>query len=820
MTVTYATDVTHGKYISNITAGGISWDFMANPIWEGYCWADPPGIDNILLPHDFFTLTASGPTLGLTTLQYDGIGAIAGLRIKLYIQETATGITCKAPEIALCPAGLSMKEIKFPIFRSANHGLAANSYGVLGGALIPLPHTRIDAGGALSIIPPSLMYEGLYDSASKEGLMIWCEDEVGHAMQMKMTGHTFADSTVMYLNHYMDRRYTTGAVAAKTYLTKVEPLLGISVDGRMCYQDFNEKYREWFGAAARPWYRRWATDATVSPRIKTKGMVLNTAKGSALLETEITSLATYLGNEKLLVRWRFDDGTFVDHPPDSGMSSLDSEYLTAMENLRQSSIDVSVYTITRQWLSTLTSPFDPDSFSTYGDLKPMMVHNKDGSARQDGNGMYAWDFTHASSDDVQLELIDSYWAMHTGEKPSGIYLDNYTPHFSTSFGMDIEDLAADTTWTYALHRAGIASTMTAVKAQLAGDVENPIVGCEVVDLSTVKIADLIGIWKPYHNYEAGNDTRSQTYVSGHICRAAKLDGVGLSEGGVDFLYATRQAVTRDWLATGIAAVSDVSAGNDIIATPPNVGIYAPVWTWVKQLVDLATGPAKKYFEGKRVRGLPDDFVIALDNTDYTNFEEARIAFECGAYPIQTAIHQSVGGDLGIIVAHCFKTGMTSTFNPPTPGPRTVPITIVPAAYDLDAGTYALVQDGEILEIFFADETFETEVTVEEDTVSLFEVVKIGETRIDVLLDGGSVTIVGEEAQAFVGFDLTLSGAAGPVTIAFKSSETDLVYHTAVFSTSGHIFLRGVAQTVPAGEGIKITGGASGAIFTGSVYWSK
>ncbi len=716
-------DGTFGTYISTVTTNGKTWTF--NPFYlfagRGYTIATTTEAD---FTSANFTLasTVESPS-GTFTYTYNGAAAYVGLQVKLTVAITGDAIYFKAPEIVTCPAGIAVMKLRFPNVDVQSYGTNANAWGVLGGAIIPLPVTRTDAGGLLRIDPPSMMYSGLYDSVSKECLMLYSDDESGHGLMAKLTGTT--TSTKLYFDHLMDRRYTGGTLSAKTYNIRLQQFTGLSTQGAMCYQDFADRYRTWARNPSRPWASRghWSNAPTVSSRIKSKGFVFNAQEGTALIKTEIERLATYLGVDRILARWQFVP-SYVSTAPNPNATPT-AAYLTALDALIAQGVDVSIYTIPTQWLNSLTTPYDPTNYSTFGDVRPMMIHTKAGAVAQNQFHSYIWDYTHASTDDVINSLIDGFYALHTRSQPTGTYVDVLYHYVEPTLGVSQEDLAADTGWTFALHQAGIATTATAIRTARRAAVSESILNTELIDpVGTLNIVDLAGIWRPHTTYEGGNDTRSGPYIFGELVRVAKLDGISLAEGSASFVYGTIQAVTRDWMATGIAALSDTSAGNALVDADPASGTFGPLWAWVKKCCDMALGPALPYFRGKRVIGFGDAFTTTLDATDFTSFEEARIAAYCGGEPIQTCVWQAQDGRLGIIIAHCFTAGMTSIIAP-TPGARSVTITLVPAAYGLSSTTqYLLMQNvnGNYTPIttWTPTGTLTQSVTVQENTINLFE----------------------------------------------------------------------------------------------------
>jgi len=734
MSFTTAVDPTYGLFIQTVTANGVTWSFDPQYFFAARVYANPPGTEADIGIANFSAPALAGPVNGLYTITYDAIAPLTGLQFKFYVQEEVDGtLSYRAPEVSACPAGLSVVHIRFPHVSPLNYGTGAQSWGVLGGAVIPEPHTQTDVSGALNILPPSLLFSGIYDAQSKNCLMLWCDDEENNGISAKLTGLTA--STLLYYQHHMDRRYQLTKTYAKTYEVHLEPFTGISPDGRLCYQDFCDRYRDWFASGSRPWGTRghWYNAASVSSKVKTKALVFNNGTGSTAIAAEATSLAAYIGASKLLVRWRFEDGSFQDHPPYPGLSALTLDYLDGITTLRTASIDVSIYTLEAFWLAAQGSPYDPDSYSGFGDLKPMMLHDSAGTARQNALDAYMWDYTHASTDNVLLEVIAGYYTLHSGEKPTGIYLDAFTVYYDAMVGLAQEDLAADTGWTFTLQRAGLKAALQAIRTARRAAVAETIIHAEVVDTATVDVLDLCGIWKPWHTYEAGNDVRSQSYIAGELIRTCKLDGIGVAEGNEPYIYATNQAITKDWLATGIATVSDLTAANTLVNTSnPATGTFGMLWQWVKKLVDFATGPAADYFHGKRVLGFGDDYTFTLNASSFAGtFEEARVAALCGPYPVQTAVWQAQDGSVAVVVCHCYKAGMSSPVLACAPGPRWVDIRLVPEAYGLNpAVPLALVRtvDGvqTLVTRWTPTSTLVAPVQVEEFTVNLFELVVVDE----------------------------------------------------------------------------------------------
>lgn len=726
--------------IASLTVDGKTWTFDDVTFFTGSVYSTALQIE---VPFDAtnFTNTVidfTDPNAPIYT--FEGIAPLNGITIKLTLYLTSHGLEFGAPRVFACPVGLAIVYIRFPYLHVFPHGALANNYGVLGASMIPQPDAKT-AGvelGTMIVWEPALPIAGFYDADSKACLMLWIDDEAGNLVKIKMTGLT--TKTLLYVEHAMDRRYTGGALSNKSYRVHLESFTGLTNRGEMVYQDFYDRFREWVSQPGRIATARgpWRDAVTVSSRIKTKGFVFNQGVGSSYYATDLLRMAGYLGGaDKVLARWAFalnPDST----PPDQMHGSLLSPgYVAALNDVRTAGIDVSIYTLARLWLASLTGTFDPDAYAPFGDLKPLFMHDKTGAARITSGGYYTWDFSDAAAITVFLHVIATYYTLHSGEgvSPSALYLDAMSLYFDAS-AIEQEDDPADTAWSYSAHLSGIRSCATAVRdARRAIDPQH-IMGTEVIDPFLIPAMDLMGDGRPgIGPSEAGNDALGGEYVYGEYVRFASLVGVGLwgndplpldpGHTQASYLYPTVQALVTVWLYSGLVCVADRSTGgSQLVAADVENGNYlGPFWAYAKRLVSLALGPGAPYFRGRKARGLGSDYQVAVDSV--LGQYELRVLLYGGPHPIQEAIWQAADGALGIFIAHCFQTGFTGP-TLPTPGARTVTIALSSLAYGLSGVPKVLVRnDGAGNRTLVAKwvDSVEADVTVDEGTITLFEVLE-------------------------------------------------------------------------------------------------
>lgn len=729
-----------GPYLSSLTRDGKTWTFVEAPLFTARIYSVTFDIEADVDASNF-TLALVATVDGVTTYTWTGNAPRSGLTIKLRVRNSPAGLIYDAPEVFACPDELSVMLVRFPYQKTEAYDDDADSWGVIGSSVVPLPHTLADVAGALQTIPPALQYGGLYDSASKACLMWWVDDDAGHCTRVKLTGQT--TSTLFYVEHNMDRRYTGGSLSAKTYKVHLETFTGLAARGELCFEDFNDRFRAWATAPARTSMTRgrWYDSDDVSGLIKAIGLVYNgpasVDAGWTRCRVALTRLAAYLGDPSaILCRGLF---SLFATPPDALQGQpLSITYTDELDAIQALGVPVQVYTMVLFWDPAITGTFDPDNYSSYGDLKTRMLRTIANVAKVTAGAFYTWDFTETDVPAIIASLVASYFAAHSSGKPDGTYLDSMgllNDSAGGGIGVAQDDNPADTDWTFAAQQAGNAAVIEAVRdARRVAD-PDAIVGTECLDPLSLPVIDLFGVGRPGVGSDSGFglDTRAGEYVYGEYVRFCRLDGLGLFGTDVipgfgatqaSFMFGTIQGITHDWRLSGIVSVCDRSASSELVASDVEGGnFYGPMWEWIKKLVTLAMGEGADYFRGRRMRGLGDDFDVAIFGA--IGIYEVNLLTRAWPYPIQTSVWQKSDGSLGIFVAHTYRSGMTSPYGSPTAGARTVTIALDHRAYGLTSSPKVLVRndDGERVLLKKWTTSVSVDVEVDEFTVTLFEVLE-------------------------------------------------------------------------------------------------